>query len=122
MHIIYHKNAKDQTFRKEDTLFQPSIVIQKEKTYLYSVVMVHTDSSFPYFINWMVINISITKGTFNELVSYYPPTIVTKYKFFLLKQSNVIKIEHIPRPYFSLQTWIHKHRLQVIDICDMNVE
>ena len=42
MQIIYHEHAKNKTFHKEDTLFQPSIVIQKDNHYLYSIVMVHT--------------------------------------------------------------------------------
>ena len=121
MHIIYHQNAKDQTFCKEDTLLQPSIVIQKDHTYLYSVIMVHTESCFPYFINWMMVNISVNNGTFTELIAYYPPIIATKYKFILLKQSSSIKLKRIPRTNFSLQTWIHQHGLQVMDSCDMNV-
>jgi hypothetical protein len=120
MNILYSKNAKYET-DIEDTLLQPSIVIQRDPQYLYSLIMVNSQLSVPYFINWMMINISINQGTFQEIIHYYPPTQSCTYQFFLFQQPSFIKYDIPYRRSFSLQYWIHKNGVQLKDTCDMNI-
>ena len=120
------KNAQGQTFTKEETLFAPQVIIQQQDIHrLYSLVMIDPDTSAPYFLHWMLINIDLGESTFQEIVSYYPPTPpkgTHRYIFYVLQQSGYIKMTAPKnRTRFSLQVWIHAHGLRIVDETRMRV-
>ena len=119
------KNAQGQTFNKEETLFPPKVVIQQDIHRLYSLVMIDPDTSAPYFLHWMLINIDLGSSKSQEIVPYYPPTPpkgTHRYIFYVLQQPGYISM---PAPNnrtrFSLQIWIHKYGLRIVDETRMRV-
>ena len=118
-------NANEHVFSKEDTLFQPTVVINKCPSKYYTLLMIDPDSTSLDFVNWMIINISITKSTFQEILPYYPPTPTInehRYFFYLLEQEEVITV---PRPnkrtWFSLEKFIYTYGLRAVEDVTMRV-
>lgn len=118
-------NADGHVFSKEDTLFQPKVVITKCPRNYYTLLMVDPDSTTLDFLNWMIVNISIKKHTVQEILPYYPPTPTTnehRYFFYLLEQEGLITV---PRPnkrtWFSLEKFIYTYRLRAVEDVTMRV-
>lgn len=123
--ITYNNDSiQGKIFTKEMTLHQPIAIIQTDTRRFYTLVMVDPDAQTPYFLHWLTINIDVEHNTFDEIVSYFPPTPPSgthRYFFYLLEQPRHIVIAKPKRTWFSLQAFIHNYGLRAVEQVHMKV-